>query len=304
MENSLAITETSAELLESVIIKGDLAKMPPAQRLDYYQKVCQSMGLNPLTKPFDYIILNGKMTLYARKDAADQLRKINGVSIDKIETNTDGDFICITAYGHDKTGRCDVELGVVSKRDMRGDFANAMMKAMTKAKRRLTLSLCGLGWLDETEVETIPDAKQVEVADNGEIIDAPVVTVVEPALPVMPTPVRAQIPEEAKAIQAEEKKAEKPAFNEEEFLKHWEPIRSLSMPYKKAVDVESSDGKKYGDIPTERLYYMLNAITKKMSKATEEQKQEYDRKRAAINSIFVRRGADIAIKDIDDNCPF
>jgi hypothetical protein len=36
--------------------------------------------------------------------------------------------------------------------------ANAMMKAETKAKRRVTLSICGLGMLDETEVESIPEA--------------------------------------------------------------------------------------------------------------------------------------------------
>ena len=34
-----------------------------------------------------------------------------------------------------------------------------MLKAVTKAKRRVTLSICGLGWPDETEVESIPDAK-------------------------------------------------------------------------------------------------------------------------------------------------
>jgi hypothetical protein len=36
--------------------------------------------------------------------------------------------------------------------------ANAIMKAETKSKRRATLSICGLGFLDETEIETIRDA--------------------------------------------------------------------------------------------------------------------------------------------------
>jgi len=36
--------------------------------------------------------------------------------------------------------------------------ANLMMKAETKAKRRVTLSICGLGMLDETEVESLPPA--------------------------------------------------------------------------------------------------------------------------------------------------
>jgi hypothetical protein len=45
---------------------------------------------------------------------------------------------------------------------MQGNFGNALMKAVTKAKRRVTLSICGLGMLDETEVETIPDVEYVE----------------------------------------------------------------------------------------------------------------------------------------------
>ena len=35
------------------------------------------------------------------------------------------------------------------------------MKAETKAKRRVTLSICGLGMLDETEVETVPQPLSV-----------------------------------------------------------------------------------------------------------------------------------------------
>ena len=172
MVTDLAV-QNEAQLMESVLLGGDLSKLNPAQRVSYYQRVCASLGLNPLTKPFDYINLNGKLTLYARKDAADQLRKINSVSIDDVDiTETDKQYI-VKVKGHDKDGRADVEVGVVNKTDMRGDLANAQMKAVTKAKRRLTLSLCGLGMLDETEVQTIPDARPVVVAETGEIIDAP-----------------------------------------------------------------------------------------------------------------------------------
>jgi hypothetical protein len=169
------IVQDDAQLMESVLLGGDLSKLNPAQRVSYYQRVCSSLGLNPLTKPFDYINLNGKLTLYARKDAADQLRKINSVSIDDVDiTETEKQYI-VKVKGHDKEGRADVEVGVVNKTDMRGDLANAQMKAVTKAKRRLTLSLCGLGMLDETEVQTIPNARPVVVAETGEIVDAPAI---------------------------------------------------------------------------------------------------------------------------------
>lgn len=175
MENNNAMQTSvtpDAQMMEQVMLGGDLSRLAPEQRVNYYRSVCQSLGLNPLTRPFDYINLNGKLTLYAKKDATDQLRKIHNVSIDDVEINeTEKQFI-VKVKGHDSGGRADVEIGVVNKNDMRGDTANAQMKAVTKAKRRLTLSLCGLGWLDETEVQTIPDAKSVIVSDaTGEIVD-------------------------------------------------------------------------------------------------------------------------------------
>jgi hypothetical protein len=45
------------EVLESVAVGGDLSGLTPAQRLAYYQAVCQSLGLNPLTKPFEYGVI-------------------------------------------------------------------------------------------------------------------------------------------------------------------------------------------------------------------------------------------------------
>jgi hypothetical protein len=43
--------------------------------------VCQSLGLNPLIKPFEYLWLNGKLRLYTLRDCADQLRRLHGISI-------------------------------------------------------------------------------------------------------------------------------------------------------------------------------------------------------------------------------
>ena len=167
-----AIAKVDDTLLESVLIGGDLSKLTPPQRVQYYKRVCESLGLNPFTKPFEYITLNQKLTLYAKKDATDQLRSIQGVSIDDVDIQeTDTQFI-VKVKGHNKDGRQDVEVGVVNKGDMNGNLANAQMKAVTKGKRRLTLSLCGLGWLDETEIETIKDAKPVNVkVETGEIVD-------------------------------------------------------------------------------------------------------------------------------------
>jgi len=73
--------QVSAEILEQVLIGGDLSGLTEAQHLAYYQAVCQSLGLNPLSKPFEYLWLNGKLRLYALRDCADQLRRLHGISI-------------------------------------------------------------------------------------------------------------------------------------------------------------------------------------------------------------------------------
>lgn len=158
---TLMKTDTvNATTIEQVLISGDLARLSPDQRNIYYKSVCDSLGLNPLTRPFDYITLNGKLTLYARKDCTDQLRSLRGISIRIVSRETVEGVTIVTAQATDKVGRIDESTGAVSVANLRGEaLANAVMKAETKAKRRVTLSICGLGFSDESEVESIPNAR-------------------------------------------------------------------------------------------------------------------------------------------------
>lgn len=160
----------AGQIMESVIVKGDLDQLSPQERAKYYVRVCESIGLNPMTKPFEYIKLNGRLRLYALKDATDQLRKIYNVSVtDLIESERDGVFI-VTAKVRDGTGRTDAAKGAVTLKGLSGEaLANALMKTETKAKRRATLSICGLGFLDETEIEDIPAAPRVLKKDAREV---------------------------------------------------------------------------------------------------------------------------------------
>jgi hypothetical protein len=165
------------DIVESVIMKGDLSRLTPAERVEYYSRVCQSIGLNPLTQPFAYMTLNGKMTLYAKRDAADQLRKINGISIEIVSREVVDGIYTVHVRAKDPLGRTDEDFGVVAIPDaLKGEArANAILKAVTKAKRRVTLSISGLGLMDETEVEDVPGARQepsVAHADSGAIEEA------------------------------------------------------------------------------------------------------------------------------------
>lgn len=142
--------------MELALLGGDLGKLSEKDRAAYYSKVCESVGLNPLTWPFEYIKLDGKLKLYAKKDCTDQLRSIRGVSIAKAETRIQDGLAIVEVTATTKDGRSDCDMGCVPIQGLSGNaLGNALMKAVTKAKRRVTLSICGLGWLDESEVESI-----------------------------------------------------------------------------------------------------------------------------------------------------
>lgn len=154
--------------VELALIQGDLSKLSVEQRLSYFKSVCESLSLNPLTKPFDFINLNGKLTLYTKRDATDQLRNNRKISITISAREKIEDVYIVTAKAKNPDGREDESTGAVNVSGLKGDaLANAMMKAETKAKRRVTLSICGLGLLDESEIETIPDAKKVSETETN-----------------------------------------------------------------------------------------------------------------------------------------
>lgn len=175
--DSLALTT-----VEDFFVTGDLAKVTPTQRFNMYLDLCKSLKLNPLTQPFGYISIDGRMCLYSKKDCAEQLRKIHGVSILTLEREWDRDnnILFVNITGKDKNGKVDAATGALhmvynfnigahKKGDalVGQDLANGIMKCETKAKRRLTLSICGLSMPDETEVADIHGAKIEEKIEGA-----------------------------------------------------------------------------------------------------------------------------------------
>ena len=143
--------------IENVLVNGDLSALTSEQRLLYVRKFCEKRNLNMDTRPIQFIKLGGRLTVYATKDCSEQLRRNNKISLKIIDKNVIGDVYVVTCAAELPDGRRDEDIGTVSIGGLRGDnLANATMKAVTKAKRRATLSICGLGLLDETELETIP----------------------------------------------------------------------------------------------------------------------------------------------------
>jgi hypothetical protein len=150
---------SSVQKIEELLATGNVAQFTPQEKVTYINKICEMTGLNPLTRPFEFVNFQGKTVLYARKDCTDQLRKIHGVSIKVTNQQVLDGLLTITVEATDKTGRTDSDMGALNIAGLKGDaLANATMKALTKAKRRVTLSICGLGILDESELETIQGA--------------------------------------------------------------------------------------------------------------------------------------------------
>ena len=161
-------------IVNSIILNGDISKLAPNDKASYYMGYCQRLGLDPFCKPFQIIrFQNGKESLYCTREGAQQLAKLQRVSHRIIaRERIEGAYI-VTAQAFLPDGRQTESIGAVSVENLKGtDYCNALMKCETKAKRRATLDLLGLGVLDETETDSIQNAKTsiIDITNAREMI--------------------------------------------------------------------------------------------------------------------------------------
>lgn len=173
MENQASeLIKQNDNIISSLVLNGDIGKLSDKQKVEYYNLFCKSLNLNPVTQPFQILKLQGKEMLYATKDCSEQLRKANKISIIDMKSETKAGIYIVTVKARDKDNREDIASGAVDINNLKGNaLANAIMKCETKAKRRVTLSISGLGMIDETETETIPNVKLKEVGKKDNPTD-------------------------------------------------------------------------------------------------------------------------------------
>ena len=139
---------------------GDVGRLTPRERWIYCQERCRVLGIEPASKPFDYLSLRGKTVLYINRTGADLLGKLHRVSIAITDQRVmDGVFVVTTRATRIDGSYVD-DIGVVSLMDggkkLFGEaLANALMKAVTKGKRRALLSATGAGLLAPEEAEDL-----------------------------------------------------------------------------------------------------------------------------------------------------
>ena len=171
-KNELAVIDPN--IIESIVVKGDLSGLNQQQKVAYYNYRCQQIGLDPSAKPFDLLNLSGKQVLYANAGATQQLCSMHKLSTQITHRERVDDIYLVSCRVTGADGRVSENQGAVSVGNLKGDaLANAILKATTKAIRRSVLAHCGLGMMDETEVETIPNAMRVSLQDPSPIEPPP-----------------------------------------------------------------------------------------------------------------------------------
>lgn len=163
--------------LEKILLHGDLQHLTDKEKLAYYKALCASLSsrsvkMNPLARPFEYLWVDEgrpfvggnvahqpimKQILYATRNCTDQLRAIHKISVVRIKSEIQGTFCVATVEVSDRKGRTDIDTGVANSEGAVGqEFGNCVKWAVTQAKRRATLSICGLGSiLDESELKDL-----------------------------------------------------------------------------------------------------------------------------------------------------
>ena len=212
-----AISELDSGTMLSLVTNGDCSKLTPKQQLQYYTARCEAAGIDARTQPFQFLKLGGRLVLYALKGATDQLASKHGIVCQIVDQQTEQGIRTVTVRATTKDGRQTDEIGCVPVSHIKkpDDLANAFMKAVTKAKRRAVISICGLGVIDESELDTISDR-------------------VQPVQPTLQKPQPKRV--EAKAKANEEQEFEKDL--DEAFSEYSEPEHLADIPEVAPVALE------------------------------------------------------------------
>lgn len=174
--------EQAAGALAHILATGDLAKLTNEQRVAHYLNQCDSLGLNPISRPFDWLMLDNKLVLYPNKSCAEQLRRQHQISVKVTRREIVGDLFVCEVEGRAPNGRTDESSKYVpltywdnkagQQRRLQGALlANAFAKAETGAKRRLVLSMIGLS--SPPDPEDVKSARFVVVDGRGNVISNP-----------------------------------------------------------------------------------------------------------------------------------
>jgi hypothetical protein len=174
--------EDAAAALAHVLGTGDLYQLTNAQRVAHYLNLCRSVGLSPLSRPYQWIAFKESedtpavLTLYFKPTAAAQALRNNHISVHFPRREIVGELFVVEAHGTAPDGREGVGTKYVPLTGKFGRLkdrrlANALMSAETGALRRLALNMGVASGPDPEEAgRTI---RNVYVDGTGAILEQP-----------------------------------------------------------------------------------------------------------------------------------
>ena len=145
----------------SALAAKKLENFTDEEKVQHYAEVCEALELDPRKRPFEYLYVDNEyegrnLILYVTKSGSNQLRAVRAIDVEPVTITIQAGVAIAVANAKDKTGRIDSCVGAVAVEGLTGkSLANAVMSAETKAKRRVTISISGIGLLDETEVQDL-----------------------------------------------------------------------------------------------------------------------------------------------------
>ena len=144
--------DDAAGALAHVLGSGDLYALSNAQRVAHYINLCRSLGLNPLSRPYQWIGFKESenspavLTLYFKPQAAAEVLRNNRVSVHFPRKEIVGELFVCEAHGTAPDGRLGVGTKYVPLTGKFGKLtgrylANAFMAAESGALRRLAINM-------------------------------------------------------------------------------------------------------------------------------------------------------------------
>ena len=175
MSESIARYDAEPAVVEQ-LIRGDVSSVPREALLRYVFTFCERVGISPLAVPFSLLKTQRGMQLVANRNFYDAVASKYSVSRECVgEGFFEGTKLYYTRYrATTPDGRVTEDMALVDTAGLNGnDLANAIMKAHTKGRNRVTRAHLGFPFPDETEAETVPGASVVSIeempnAGNGE----------------------------------------------------------------------------------------------------------------------------------------
>jgi len=144
MEKDVVLNPAIQDILTKE--NGKCDNLSDEQKVEYGNWLSMKMGVSPDLRPIDFIPTKNGLKPYLNKGAAELIRDVRSISVTAITVSEQNGMYVVICNVRDTKGRIDSDIGAWPKGE---EPHNSLMKAVTKAKRRATLSMCRLGGVIE-----------------------------------------------------------------------------------------------------------------------------------------------------------